>query len=335
MAIRKVVSALVAPLAVFGSVTVRAAEVLEYFPNSYQASTGSWTHMRTDGFTGSFTEACDLLNFTAEQCQLYERMHENGSCQMMQVPNGVVLDALTFTRNNRHQVDTRVAVALEDPPSRDAEVCDLGMGVYAIRFLGCNNHARVDRKIEITRGNDTPALENPLASRTPPPEPVFNPGARQQQCPMITTPRIYEPRAAGVDGVREILAQIDETGGKLVEGAKNGSTDGDGSEAERISRRYGASLNAMYRSGGLALSSSPHHISMVLERPGQPPQVFFDGEVTGEQRVRLPEDFRPGDKIVTRFYDYSSIQSPSIHGLHSWYEEFQECKTNIQSMIER
>ncbi|NBD73758.1 hypothetical protein GVX82_01810 [Patescibacteria group bacterium] len=114
------------------------------FPTSAQAPTGTpWVEMNEAPFTGTLEEACSLMGLTPEQCTRYQAMRANGQCDVMQAPNGVVLDALTFSPWYGDTARFNVLVALVDPPTREVIVCDLGDGVVAMQFLGCRNHAFV------------------------------------------------------------------------------------------------------------------------------------------------------------------------------------------------
>jgi hypothetical protein len=127
-----------------GSGTPITKEDLAAFPSSPHAAKGKpWTHMRKNGFTGSIQDACGLMGLTDVECSTYKYKHENGLCEYMDVPNGVVLDALTYTRGNKNYAQKDVLVKLKNLSTRKTEVCDLGGGVYAMRFLGCGNHGLV------------------------------------------------------------------------------------------------------------------------------------------------------------------------------------------------
>jgi hypothetical protein len=150
---------------------------------------------------------------------------------------------------------------------------------------------------------------------------------------MIATIRVYESKAARVEGVRELLA-TDEQDGKLVDNP-NQKLDGDGSEEDRVSRKFGPTFDAMWKAGDLELSTQPHELFVAMVR-GDKEVPLFDGPVTGQQIVPIPASygFRDGDKIVTRYRDYSQVLSPSQNGVHNWYSEYQSCGKNIQSTIE-
>lgn len=146
----------------------------EGFPTSTTAPKGSaWKHMHASGFTGGYEKGCQLIGLTSAQCSQYIEMHSKGQCQVIDVPNGIVLDRLTFTRNGVHRVQKKVLVELINPPSRKTEVCDLGGGLYAMRFHGCDNHGLVRASAPVPR--QTVVI--------PPPQPVYIPAPMQAEPP--------------------------------------------------------------------------------------------------------------------------------------------------------
>ena len=117
------------------------------FPSSKRAATGTpWKDMHEHGNKESFATNCRELDLNAAECGQYQQMVDGNACAKMSVQNGVVLDYLTFTdsKTGKAAVQRRVKVALVNPISRDAIVCDLGNGKIVGRFFGCDNHFRVD-----------------------------------------------------------------------------------------------------------------------------------------------------------------------------------------------
>jgi hypothetical protein len=128
------------------------AAVTFTFPSSHAKPKGSaWKHMHASGFTGGYEKGCGLIGLTPTQCAKYTKMHSDAVCQIVDVPNGIVLDRLTFSRNGTHHVQKNVLVDLQNPITRKTEVCDLGNGLYAMRFHGCDNHGLVRLHIHVPK----------------------------------------------------------------------------------------------------------------------------------------------------------------------------------------
>lgn len=114
------------------------------FPTSIQPAQGTpWVIMAEAPYTGTLDEACLLMGLGREECDRYRDMRESDQCVTMHVPNGIVLDALTFTPHYGNTARYNVLVELQEPPTREVTVCDLGNGVWAMEFRGCNNHGLV------------------------------------------------------------------------------------------------------------------------------------------------------------------------------------------------
>ncbi len=182
------------------------------FPTSSRTPRGKpWRKMTNgDGFTGSMADACRALRLSKKECETYQSMHSGGKCTVMNVENGTVLDYLTYTVAGKHISQPDVLVSLENPPTRQATVCDLGGDVYAIRFHGCNNHAVV---------------------RSP-----KRPVARENLCTAEKYARInvWESSALNVPGVRETIAATRENF----------------EHADRVSRENGNQILACEMRGG-------------------------------------------------------------------------------------
>lgn len=186
----------------------------------------------------------------------------------------------------------------------------------------CMN-TRIPLEITVTRG--LPMRSMPEAQAVSVPDlPAFN-SPQAGTCPMKTTIVVYQSSAADAPGVRAKLG--DDTGGRRVAGAKPGSYDGDGREDYRVSRADGRALTQY------PLSTVPHEMNVFI-RPsdGTDDTILFAGKVTGKQEVFIPSLFKAGDKVIVRFAE--RMFSPSRHGIHIWFEEFQACGTNVASAIE-
>ncbi len=284
---------------------VTAPATLTEFPTSKNAPQGKpWGTMHQQGFTGGYDVACGLLGLTHNQCVMYQEMHSRGTCQIMEVPNGVVLDRLTFTRNGKHQVDHGALVALKNPPSRKTEVCDLGGGVVAMRFHGCSNHAVV------------------YGWNPPRPVPV---AVKQVECmpEHLVALMVWEARAVMIPGVSQAIAASGSGAGYFAPGD--------------VSRRFGATFRKARAEGKLSLSVVSHPVTVTLLKPNGQSRVLYQGTVTGEHRFPMPFDFVEGDVMQVVFHDLNAFQSP-ISDLRAERREFvnRGCR-NITAMnaIER
>jgi hypothetical protein len=300
-----------APAIVAQATPAKAAQpvtttVLGDFPTSKVKPLGTWETMHQDGFTGGFDGACKLLGLNAASCTTYKKMHSEGSCVLMEVPNGVVLNRLTFTKKNgMSESRQNVTVALKNPPTRKASVCNLGGDVMAIRFLGCGNHAMVT------------GWKKPLTTTVvtqPQPATTTTGGS----CPVKSVQlNIWEAKAATVPGVSE-----------MIEETRVSPTNG-------VSRSFGATFRSMHAAGNLARSTQVHEVRIFHHRGvNQPPTELFGGNVlNGGQQVPLPTDFKAGDVIRITFSDYTRIASPLPSGITAYEREFAFC-TNTFHAIE-
>ena len=270
------------------------------FPTSKAKPVGKpWTVMHPSGFTGDYQVAGKLMGLTPAQVKKYSDLHSAGTCKVMDAPNGIVLDRLTFTRDGKHHVQASVKVDLENPLTRKAEVCDLGDGVIAIRFHGCNNHALV-------RGWVPPVK---VAQAAPPVAPS---GA-------CTTPtylrvRIWDAKAADQPGVRSAILAEDNSRDPLSLGL--------------LSRKFGDSFLAQERAGAFKLDISPETVKIVHVSGGKIVEVLHDGPVGGMFTKHLPSSFKDGDTIHMVPANKGAFQYPRVgRAVVSAKSEYVACIT--------
>lgn len=280
--------------------------VLGDFPTSKAKPLGKWETMHPDGFTGGFDVACKLLGLSTTNCGTYKKMHNEGSCVLMDVPNGVVLDRLTFTKvNGKSESRPKMKVNLKDPPTRTANVCKLSDDVIAIRFLGCGNHGLVTGyKLPLTKT----VVTQPQATTA-----TTDDGS----CPVKSMRvNIWEAKAAMVPGVSEMIADT-----------RVSPTNG-------VSRSFGATFRAMNAAGNLMKSTRAHEVQVFHHTAApQPPTLLFRGTMRSDQLITLPVDFRAGDVIRVTFSDYSRLASPLPSGLTAYEREFEKfCVTNLHAI---
>lgn len=265
------------------------------FPSSkVRPAKPDWDVMHTDGFTGGYDVACNLLGLTASQCATYKRMHEEGKCTTMEVPNGVVLDRLTFTRNRGHFVQNNVKVDLKNPPTRMTEVCLISTGrrrgnkpeyMAVMRFHGCNNQAIVH------------------GVTLPDPSPV--PPVASAQCSPLAKSvmvNIWEEKALDVrvaDG--KIFRQ-------LIVATTSAPSDG-WYAPDRVSRS-GAPLRAAHARGELQLDSKAHGTVISRVKADGSVNVLYQGNITGQYQFALPADFADREYIRIVFNNLGGFHSP-------------------------
>lgn len=242
--------------------------VVGQFPTSSKPAQGKpWTTMHAQGFTGNYSEASKLLGLNTAQAKKYEEMHSAGACQVMDVPNGVVLDRLTFTRDGKHHIDYGAKVALENPSSRKTEVCDLGGGVVAMRFHGCNNHA-------VVVGWNAKATVIP----TPAPAPAYMCAKKIGEVSVWATDVV-----AKVPGLADAIAK--------VRAGKSGYYD-----PAEVSRGFGARIRAV----GTPITSADV-VTVKFHRASGGVTELFKGSVVGKQRFELPADAVDADVVQIVF----------------------------------
>lgn len=117
------------------------------FPVSSVAAAGKpWRNMHENGNVMGPEFNCKALGFTPAQCDRFQAMRNAGQCFESQVPNGVVLNALSFNDakdGGKFKIQYNVLVDLQNPSTRAVLVCELARGDFIVHFLGCNNYARV------------------------------------------------------------------------------------------------------------------------------------------------------------------------------------------------
>ncbi|MCE9644306.1 hypothetical protein K8Q93_03650 [Candidatus Parcubacteria bacterium] len=136
---------------------VTAMVPVEAFPSA-PVSTAlgkAWQTMHANGNKADVDTNCRLLGLNVGQCIRFKRMINNNECADAVLPNGVVLDRLTFTRENprtkkeEHVVQEHVRVAIGNVPEghsdRGTKVCLID-GMYIGQFNGCKNFWRVDAR---------------------------------------------------------------------------------------------------------------------------------------------------------------------------------------------
>ena len=297
-----------APVAPQGAIEAKPAlqeQVVGQFPTSSKPAQGKpWTTMHAQGFTGNYGEASKLLGLSTAQAKKYEEMHSAGSCQVVDVPNGVVLDRLTFTRGGKHHIDHGAKVALVNPSSRKTEVCDLGGGVVAMRFHGCNNHAVV---VGWKPGKATVA---PPASAPAPANACY----ATQKIRLV----IWEAKAAEVSGVKETIAKA---------GGSSYYDSGD------ISRGFGRAFRAEKSAGRLGLGKKSTLVTISLMKANGTEEKLFSGPVVGSHTFTMPLGFVEGDDLRVLFAGpmtspTSSQFGPEIRARRNEFQ-FAKCESEV------
>lgn len=274
------------------------------FPTSSKPAQGKpWTTMHAQGFTGNYSEASKLLGLTSAQAKKYEEMHSAGACQVMEVPNGVILDRLTFTRAGKHHIDYGAKVALVNPSSRMTEVCDLGGGTFAMRFHGCNNHAVVV------------GWKPARATVAPAPAPAVSTTCVETQRIRLV---IWESKAVEVPGVRQAIA---------VSGGSSYYDSGD------VSRGFGKAFRAEKSAGRLNLGKKPTPVVISLLKANGTEERLYSGRVVGSHSFSMPSGFVEGDALRILFTEpvtspTSSQFGPEIRAKRSEFA-FPTCKSEV------
>lgn len=286
-----------------GAVVPQVQQAGGQFPSSSRPAQGKpWTTMHAQGFTGNYSEASKLLGLNSAQAKKYEEMHSAGACQVMDVPNGVVLDRLTFTRAGRHHIDHGAKVALVNPSSRKTEVCDLGGGTFAMRFHGCNNHAVVV------------GWKPARATVAPAPAPVVSTCVETQRIRLV----IWEPKAVEIPGVRQAIA---------VSGGSSYYDSGD------VSRGFGKAFRAEKSAGRLNLGKKPTPVVISLLKANGTEERLYSGQVVGSYSFSMPSGFVEGDVLRILFTEpvtspTSSKFGPEIRAKRSEFA-FPTCKSEV------
>jgi len=301
------------------------------FPTSNVEPTRKWTVMHEDGFTGSVDDACKLLKFTGDQCADYNRMLENGHCDLVRVPDGTVLDAMTFTRERKHFADPKVEVALEEFPSRNARVCDLGGNTWAIRFDGCNNHAVVrswaPTPVQVAWRNK-PSKETRPEFTAATQIAAYIPG----QCPVgrKLLVAVYDEKALMIDGVGEYAARFRAEEGAEVSLRKKGPD-------ASISNLFGELFHDLEKSGELEFDSTSRSLSVVVMADDGESEIF-SGEVTGKEFISVPSWVESSDLINVRFVNdeegrfNAGMISPLEAGIYIQASDLTHCVTVLSAI---
>jgi len=188
-----------------------------------------------------------------------------------------------------------VKVELENPSTRDTEVCDLGDGTVVMRFLGCNNHAVVNNRmvIEIAKPVPAPVLRprTVIASQTP------------SVCVKSVELNIWEPSAVQVPGVAEVIGHRERQDGEV----------GDTYQTD-VSARFGAVFMEMYEAGKLRYSPMQHTVLAVIQR-GEQEFVVYEGPASGKMSFSA-EGYQKGDTFAVFFSTNQKMTAfPSYRGL--------------------
>lgn len=129
---------------------------IDRFPSSALPAKGKpWQVVHESGYTGGADEACKLMYLSGEQCKLIKSVTD---CEQVEIPNGTVLDDLTFTARTdittrtgtkidkgTHLAQNHVLVEIKKGSSR-AYLCNAGGGVYVGRVFECGNYFRINTK---------------------------------------------------------------------------------------------------------------------------------------------------------------------------------------------
>jgi hypothetical protein len=270
-------------------------QVVGNFPTSAKPAQGKpWSTMHAQGFTGSYAEASKLLGLSPAQAKKYEEMHSADACQVMEVPNGVVLDRLTFTRDGKHHIDYGAKVALVNPSSRKTEVCDLGGGVMAMRFHGCNNHAVV---VGWKPGKATAAPASVPATACP--------------NPVMVRVNVWNSRVVEFPGAQEAVA-LAKTSSESYFNPKD------------LSRGIGDKLLLAGKQGSISRSTVAHEMTVtVMKANGTQEVVVPKRGIVGEYTFPMPATFGNGDVMRVVFTDLSKFHSP-VSDLRAAWSEFQK-----------
>ncbi len=144
---------------------VQAALKISFPSSSVKPAGKPWKIMNPNGYTGGIAEMCQKFGLTAAECVEYQTQRTTSQCWADEVPNGIVLDDLLFTKSGEHLVQHQVLVSLENPPSKQALLCRVGKSII-VHFLGCGNYGRV-RNVTLS-----PSPRPPQQAVEPVPQPT-------------------------------------------------------------------------------------------------------------------------------------------------------------------
>jgi hypothetical protein len=312
-------------VALLASVLLSASVLAGNYPSSSDSSKHTWSKMGNNPYSGGIEEACSLVGLSIPECAEYQRLRAGDTCTYMDVPNGVVLDKLIFTKGGKDIVQNDVKVALTSAPTRRSRVCGVG-GKAVISFDGCNNLAAVGGK---------PA---PRAYR----ETTLRGG-----CPLgeerFIAISMYAPEVAEHEcSSRFILSHDGRI--KRPEGVE-GEYDGNGLDEDRLSRTCGGEL---HRSGA-ALGALNHGFEVVIHENDGSEYLAFQGSIRGrtimpsaefadsvvEGHIRIPDYYASGVMEI-RFDDYGKVASPTAFHIRERVEKLgRGCDATMFSAIER
>ncbi|MEK7567513.1 MAG: hypothetical protein AAB513_01155 [Patescibacteria group bacterium] len=112
------------------------------FPSSKNPTKGkTWTEMGLFPYKGMLDEAIAEMPLDTRQKGKLKAMFASGECMKYDIKDGekFAVDWLNFTSGGVHKNRANVASDLKKLPSKVVTICDLGDGVYAGQFDGCQN----------------------------------------------------------------------------------------------------------------------------------------------------------------------------------------------------
>ncbi len=273
------------------------------FPTSKNKGEGkAWNKMGGYAYKGSIPRACELLGLSGAECAKFMQLRTEEKCRTMDVPNGVVLDGLTYTVGPNHHSQKNVLVDLKDPPTRSTLVCDLGGGTYVLHFLGCGNYG-------VVRGFIPPqpkvVAEPPRAQVVIPPAPLLVvPSTPTAICPsgeFSVATFIWSPEALGVTrqvrdsagNTRVISAQ------QVIDDMKRAGAS-DPHRGNALARFFGGTFFAKAKAGELQQAEATF--------PARYEQVKADGTVHKLWEGQVGGTGRPVDVPIPNFEDGDTIR---------------------------
>ena len=283
------------------------------FPTSKNKPQGqAWTVMKDGGYTGGLKTASQLMGLTAKQLALYESKQKAADFVTMTVPNGVVLDRLTFTRDGKHQVDIGAKVELDNPTTRLVDVYDLGGGLIVMRFHGCNNYALVRGWTQSLKPQPAPATAPaPVAkAATPAPQPAPAAGCAIRSYVQV---HIWNADAVNQPGVQATVTAATTRPDNYF-------------GPDSLSRRHGAQLSSTGTS-----STVGQVVTLNLLKADGAVRLIEVKEVVGKHTFKIPADFAQGD-VLQALFDSSKVVSPNDGDLRARWEEFLWCTSRMHAI---
>lgn len=283
------------------------------FPTSRNKPQGqAWTVMKDGGYTGGLKTASQLMGLTAKQLALYESKQKAADFVTMTVPNGVVLDRLTFTRDGKHQVDIGAKVELDNPTTRLVDVYDLGGGLVVMRFHGCNNYALVRGWTQSLKPQPAPVAAPAPAAKAaaPAPQPAPAAGCIVRSFAQV---HIWNADAEDLPGIKATVAA-----------AKTRSDNYFSSDS--LSRRHGAQLSSTG-----TLSTVGQKVTLNLLKADGTVRLVEEKEVVGKYTFKIPTDFAEGD-VLQALFDSTKVVSPNDGDLRARWDEFRWCASRMHAI---